>query len=53
MMASVDYISKQQRDRMMYMGKPFRMEIVHIASFQCQRIEIRKTEEEAEPGNEG
>jgi GLPGLI family protein len=54
MMASVDYISKQQRDRMMYMwGTRSEWKSYTLLHFKATESKYENSEEEAEPGNEG
>lgn len=54
MMASVDYISKQQRDRMMYMwGTRSEWKTYTILNFNATESKYENSEEEAQPGNEG
>ncbi len=54
MMASVDYISKQQRDRMMYMwGNRSEWKSYTLLHFNSNESKYENSEEEAEPGNEG
>lgn len=54
MMASVDYISKQQRDRMMYMwGNRSEWKTYTLLHFNASQSKYENSEEEAEPGNEG
>lgn len=54
MMASVDYISKQQRDRMMYMwGNRSEWKSYTLLHFNATESKYENSEEEAEPGNEG
>jgi len=54
MMASVDYISKQQRDRMMYMwGTRSEWKTFTLLHFNATESKYENSEEEAEPGNEG
>lgn len=54
MMASVDYISKQQRDRSMYMwGTRSEWKTYTHLHFNATESKYENSEEEAEPGNEG
>jgi GLPGLI family protein len=54
MMASVDYISKQQRDRSMYMwGTRSEWKTYTLLHFNPTESKYENSEEEAEPGNEG
>ncbi len=54
MMSSVDYISKQQRDRMMYMwGTRSEWKTYTLLHFNATESKYEDSEEEAEPGNEG
>ena len=54
MMGSVDYISKQQRDRMMYMwGTRSEWKSYTLLHFTSTESKYENSEEEAEPGNEG
>jgi GLPGLI family protein len=54
MMASVDYISKQQRDRMMYMwGNRSEWKTYTLLHFNATESKYENSEEEAEAGNEG
>jgi len=54
MMASVDYISKQQRDRMMYIwGNRSEWKTYTLLHFNASQSKYENSEEEAEPGNEG
>jgi GLPGLI family protein len=54
MMASVDYISKTQRDRMMYMwGNRSEWKTYTLLHFNTTESKYEDSEEEAEPGNEG
>jgi len=54
MMASVDYISKQQRDRMMYMwGNRSEWKTYTLLHFDATESKYENSEEEAEAGNEG
>jgi GLPGLI family protein len=54
MMASVDYISKNQRDRMMYMwGTRSEWKTYTHLHFNATKSKYENSEEEAEPGNEG
>jgi GLPGLI family protein len=54
MMASVDYISKQQRDRMMYMwGNRSEWKTYTLLHFNTTESKYENSEEEAEAGNEG
>jgi GLPGLI family protein len=54
MMASVDYISKTQRDRMMYMwGTRSEWKTYTLLHFNATESKYEDSEEEAEPGNEG
>jgi len=54
MMASVDYISKNQRDRMMYMwGTRSEWKTYTHLHFNATESKYENSEEEAEPGNEG
>jgi GLPGLI family protein len=54
MMASVDYISKQQRDRSMYMwGTRSEWKTYTLLHFNATESKYENSEEEAEPGNEG
>jgi GLPGLI family protein len=54
MMASVDYISKQQRDRSMYMwGTRSEWKAYTLLYFNGNESKYENSEEEAEPGNEG
>ena len=54
MMASVDYISQQQRDRMMYMwGNRSEWKTYTLLNFNATSSKYENSEEEAEPGNEG
>ena len=54
MMASVDYISKQQRDRMMYMwGNRSEWKSYTLLHFNATESKYENSEEEAEPGNQG
>jgi len=54
MMASVDYISKNQRDRMMYMwGTRSEWKTYSLLHFNATESKYENSEEEAEPGSEG
>ncbi len=54
MMASVDYISKNQRDRMMYMwGTRSEWKSYTLLHFNATESKYEDSEEEAEPGMEG
>jgi len=54
MMASVDYISKQQRDRSMYMwGNRSEWKTYMHLHLNATESKYENSEEEAEPGNEG
>lgn len=54
MMASVDYISKQQRDRQMYMwGTRSEWKTYTLLHFNATESKYEDSEEEAEPGSEG
>lgn len=54
MMASVDYISKQQRDRMMYMwGTRSEWKTYTHLHLNATESKYENSEEEAEPGSEG
>ena len=54
MMASVDYISKQQRDRMMYMwGNRSEWKTYTLLHFKATESKYENSEEQAEAGNEG
>ena len=54
MMASVDYISKQQRDRMMYMwGNRSEWKTYTLLHFNVTESKYENSEEQAEAGNEG
>ena len=54
MMASVDYISKQERDRDMYMwGTRSEWKTYTLLHFNTNGSKYENSEEEAEPGNEG
>lgn len=54
MMASVNYISKQQRERMMYMwGTRSEWKTYTLLHFNSTESKYENSEEEAEPGNEG
>jgi GLPGLI family protein len=54
MMASVDYISKNQRDRMMYMwGTRSEWKTYTLLHFNATESKYENSEEEAEPGSEG
>jgi GLPGLI family protein len=54
MMASVDYISKQQRDRSMYMwGNRSEWKTYTHLHLNTTESKYENSEEEAEPGNEG
>jgi GLPGLI family protein len=54
MMATVDYISKQQRDRMMYMwGNRSEWKTYTTLHFNSSESKYENSEEEAEPGNQG
>lgn len=54
MMASVDYISKNQRDRQMYMwGTRSEWKTYTLLHFNATESKYEDSEEEAEPGNEG
>jgi len=54
MMASVDYISKQQRDRMMYMwGNRSEWKTYTLLHFNATESKYENSEEQAEAGNEG
>ena len=54
MMATVDYISQQQRDRMMYMwGNRSEWKTYTLLHFNAISSKYENSEEEAEPGNEG
>jgi GLPGLI family protein len=54
MMASVDYISKQQRDRMMYMwGNRSEWKTYTLLHFNATQSKYENSEEQAEAGNEG
>jgi len=54
MMASVDYISKSQRDRMMYMwGTRSEWKTYTTLYFNANESKYEDSEEEAEPGSEG
>jgi GLPGLI family protein len=54
MMASVDYISKQQRDRMMYMwGNRSEWKTYMLLHFSPDASKYEDSEEQAEPGAEG
>ncbi len=54
MMASVEYLSKQQRDRMMYMwGNRSEWKSYTLLHFNTSESKYENSEEEAEPGNEG
>jgi GLPGLI family protein len=54
MMASVDYISKNQRDRQMYMwGTRSEWKTYSLLHFNAFESKYEDSEEEAEPGNEG
>ncbi|MEI6060307.1 MAG: GLPGLI family protein [Bacteroidota bacterium] len=54
MMASVDYISKQQRDREMYMwGNRSEWKTFTLLHFNATETKYETSEEEAEPGSEG
>ena len=54
MMASVDYISKQQRDRSMYMwGTRSEWKTYTHLHFNATQSKYENSEEEAEPGGEG
>jgi GLPGLI family protein len=54
MMASVDYISKNQRDRMMYMwGTRSEWKTYTLLHFNATESKYEDSEEEAEPGMEG
>lgn len=54
MMSSVDYISKNQRDRMMYMwGTRSEWKSYSLLHFNANESKYEDSEEEAEPGNEG
>jgi GLPGLI family protein len=54
MMASVDYISKQQRERMMYMwGTRSEWKSYTLLHFNAVESKYEDSEEEAEPGMEG
>lgn len=54
MMSTVDYISKNQRDRMMYMwGNRSEWKTFTLLHFNQVESKYEDSEEEAEPGNEG
>lgn len=54
MMASVDYISKLQRERMMYMwGTRSEWKTYTLLHFNATESKYENSEEEAEPGSEG
>jgi GLPGLI family protein len=54
MMASVDYMSKQQRDRQMYMwGTRSEWKTYTLLHFNTSESKYEDSEEEAEPGSEG
>jgi len=54
MMSSVDYLSKNQRDRMMYMwGTRSEWKSFVLLHFNTVESKYEDSEEEAEPGNEG
>ena len=54
MMASVDYLSKNQRDRMMYMwGNRSEWKTYTLLHFNSTESKYEDSEEEAEPGMEG
>lgn len=54
MMASVDYISKAQRDRMMYMwGNRSEWKTYTLLHFNATESKYENSDEEAEPGMEG
>lgn len=54
MMSSVDYISKNQRDRMMYMwGTRSEWKTYTLLYFNSTESKYENSEEEAEPGSEG
>ena len=54
MMASVDYISQQQRDRLMYMwGNRSEWKSYTLLHFNATESKYENSEEEAEPGNQG
>jgi len=54
MMASVDYISKNQRDRQMYMwGTRSEWKTYTLLHFNATESKYEDSEEEAEPGSEG
>ena len=54
MMASVDYLSKNQRDRMMYMwGTRSEWKTYTHLHFNATESKYENSEEEAEPGSEG
>lgn len=54
MMASIDYISQQQRDRMMYMwGNRSEWKTYTVLYFNQNQSKYENSEEEAEPGNQG
>jgi len=54
MMSTVDYLSKNQRDRMMYMwGNRSEWKMYTLLHFTATESKYEDSEEEAEPGNEG
>ena len=54
MMSSVEYISKNQRDRQMYMwGTRSEWKTYSLLHFNATESKYEDSEEEAEPGNEG
>ena len=54
MMSTIDYMSKNQRDRMMYMwGSRSEWKTYTLLHFSATESKYEDSEEEAEPGNEG